>query len=107
MSSPDARKRLIAEARYELIPLKSLNDQIPHLPDGCSVSGTCSPTKGIQPTLQLSAELNGRGHHAGPHIAAGLVEGGDHVKKIAGSLNEHGVNDIFVVGGDPDPVGPY
>src|SRR3954465_10821742 len=107
MSSPDARKRLIAEARYELIPLKSLNDQIPHLPDGCSVSVTCSPTKGIEPTLQLSAELNGRGHHAVPHIAARLVEGRDHVEKIAASLNEHGLNEIFVVGGDPDPVGPF
>ncbi|HZX53179.1 MAG TPA: hypothetical protein VFE86_00790 [Ilumatobacteraceae bacterium] len=107
MSSPDARKRLIAEARYELIPLKSLNDQIPHLPDGCSVSVTCSPTKGIEPTLQLSAELNGRGHHAVPHIAARLVEGREHVEKIAARLNEHGVTEIFVVGGDPDPVGPY
>jgi methylenetetrahydrofolate reductase (NADPH) len=107
MSSPDARKRLIAEARYELIPLKSLNDQIPHLPDGCSVSVTCSPTKGIEPTLQLSADLNGRGHHAVPHIAARLVEGREHVEKIAARLNEHGVTEIFVVGGDPDPVGPY
>ncbi|HEY4610801.1 MAG TPA: hypothetical protein VIH06_16400 [Ilumatobacteraceae bacterium] len=107
MSSPDARKRLIAAARYEVVPLKSLNDQIPHLPDGCSVSVTCSPTKGIEPTLQLSAELNGRGHHAVPHIAARLVEGRDHVEKIAARLNEHGVNEIFVVGGDPDPVGPY
>jgi len=107
MSSPDARKRLIADARYEVVPLKSLNDQIPHLPDGCSVSVTCSPTKGIEPTLQLSADLDGRGHQAVPHIAARLVEGREHVEKIAARLNEHDVTEIFVVGGDPDPVGPY
>ncbi|MGZ7036399.1 MAG: hypothetical protein ACXVIQ_14410, partial [Ilumatobacteraceae bacterium] len=107
MSSPDARRRLIENARYELIPLKSLHDQIPHLPPGCSVSVTCSPTKGIEPTLELSAELNGVGHHAVPHIAARLVSGRDHVEKIAASLNEHAITEIFVVGGDPDPVGPY
>lgn len=107
MSSPDARHRLIANARYEVVPLKSLHNQIPHLPAGCSVSVTCSPTKGIEPTLELSAELNGAGHHAVPHIAARLVEGREHVEKIAARLNEHGLTEIFVVGGDPDPVGPY
>lgn len=107
MSSHDARRRLIEEARYELIPLKSMHDQIPHLPAGCSVSVTCSPTKGIEPTLELSAELNGGGHHAVPHIAARLVEGREHLEKIAARLNEHDITEIFVVGGDPDPVGPY
>jgi methylenetetrahydrofolate reductase (NADPH) len=36
-----------------------------------------------------------------------LVEGREHVEKIAARLNEHGITEIFVVGGDPDPVGPY
>jgi methylenetetrahydrofolate reductase (NADPH) len=107
MSSPDVRHRLIADARYEVVPMKSLHAQIPHLPAGCSVSVTCSPTKGIEPTLELSAELNGAGHHAVPHIAARLVEGREHVEKIAARLNEHGITEIFVVGGDPDPIGPY
>ena len=107
MSSHDARRRLIQSARYEVVPLKSLNDQIPHLPPGCSVSVTCSPTKGIEPTLELSARLNGDGHHAVPHIAARLVEGREHVEKIAARINEHAITEIFVVGGDPDPIGPY
>lgn len=107
MSSHDARHRLIQGARYELVPLKSLHNQIPHLPAGCSVSVTCSPTKGIEPTLELTAELNGAGHHAVPHLAARLVEGREHVEKIAARLDEYGITEIFVVGGDPDPVGPY
>jgi methylenetetrahydrofolate reductase (NADPH) len=107
MSSPDAHKRLIANARYELVPLKSLEDQIPHLPAGCSVSMTCSPTKGIEPTLDLAARLNGAGHHAVPHIAARLVEGREHVEKIAARLTEHEITELFIVAGDPDPVGPY
>ncbi len=107
MSSHDARRRLIENARYELVPLKSVHNQIAHLPVSCSVSVTCSPTKGIEPTLELSAELNGAGHHAVPHIAARLVEGREHVEKIAARLNEHDITEIFVIGGDPDPVGPY
>jgi methylenetetrahydrofolate reductase (NADPH) len=107
MSSHDARRRLIQAARYEVVPLKSLNDQLAHLPPGSSVSVTCSPTKGIEPTLELSARLNGDGHHAVPHIAARLVEGREHVEKIAARINEHAITEIFIVGGDPDPVGPY
>jgi methylenetetrahydrofolate reductase (NADPH) len=42
-----------------------------------------------------------------PHIAARLVEGREHVEKIAARINEHAITEIFVVGGDPDPVGPY
>jgi len=107
MSSHDVARRLIEAARYELVPLKSLHNQIPHLPPGCSVSVTCSPTKGIEPTLELAAELNGAGHHAVPHLAARLVESREHVEKIAARLDEHAITEIFVVGGDPDPVGPY
>src|SRR4051794_31211946 len=107
MSSHDKRRRLIETARYEIVPLKSLRDQLTSLPAGCSVSVTCSPTKGIEPTLELSAELNGAGHHAVPHIAARLVEGREHAEKIAARLDEHAITEIFVVGGDPDPVGPY
>jgi len=107
MSSHDARRRLIQAARYEVVPLKSLNDQLRHLPPGSSVSVTCSPTKGIEPTLELSAQLNRDDHHAVPHIAARLVEGREHVEKIAARINEHAITEIFVVGGDPDPVGPY
>ena len=107
MSSHDARRRLIEQARYEVVPLKSMHDQISHLPAGCSVSVTCSPTKGIEPTLEISAELNDAGHHAVPHLAARLVEGREHVEKIAARLHEFNITEIFVVGGDPDPVGPY
>jgi len=71
------------------------------------VSVTCSPTKGIEPTLELAAELNGAGHHAVPHLAARLVESREHVEKLAAKLDEYGITEIFVVGGDPDPVGPY
>lgn len=100
-------QKLIRAARYELIPLKSLNDQLAYLPADASVSLTCSPTKGVNVTLDLTAQLAAAGHHAVPHIAARLVEGPEHVEKIAARLAESGVTEVFIVGGDPDPVGPY
>ena len=103
----NAAHNLIRSARYELIPLKSLTEQLQYLPQGSSVSVTCSPAKGIEATLDLTADLLARGHHAVPHIAARLVEGQEHVEKIAARLAESNVSEIFIVGGDPDPVGPY
>ena len=40
--SPEARE-LVAHMRYELIPLKSLDQAIADLPHGAPVSVTCSP----------------------------------------------------------------
>jgi methylenetetrahydrofolate reductase (NADPH) len=103
----NASHHLISTARYELIPLKSVDGQLDFLPASASVSITCSATKGIGATLDLAAELARRGHHSVPHIAARLVEGREHVEKIAARLAECEISEIFVVGGDPDPVGPY
>ena len=56
MSAPSTPlQRLVAEARYEVVPMKNLEPQLPHLPEGCTVSVTCSPTKGQQTTLDLTA----------------------------------------------------
>ena len=45
------QRSLIADARYEVIPMKNLEPQIEHIPAGASVSVTCSPAKGQQATL--------------------------------------------------------
>ena len=47
-------RSLIADARYEVIPLKNLEAQLPHIPAGASVSVTCSFAKGQQTTLDLT-----------------------------------------------------
>jgi methylenetetrahydrofolate reductase (NADPH) len=104
---PSPTQHLIRNARYELIPLKSLAEQQHHLPAGCPVSVTCSPTKGVDPTIELAAELSRAGHHAVPHLAARLIADREHVEKIAARLDEAGIDEVFIVGGDPDPLGPY
>ena len=120
MSSPDGtspaprrpvaevRRALVTAARFEIVPLKSAEAQMAHLPPGCEVSVTCSPTKGIGPTIELAARLQASGHHAVPHLSARLVDDVDHVRRLAKACREHGFTEVFLVAGDvPTAVGQY
>ncbi|MEQ1874468.1 MAG: methylenetetrahydrofolate reductase [Ilumatobacteraceae bacterium] len=101
-------RNLIANARYEVIPMKNLESQIEHIPMDASVSVTCSPTKGQQATFDLTARLQDLGHNAVPHISARLVEDDVAVKRIAEFCRRQGLKEVFVVAGDaPTPVGKY
>jgi methylenetetrahydrofolate reductase (NADPH) len=99
---------LARRLRYELVPIKSVEQAIGELPAGAPVSVTCSPRGGLPATLDLTARLLDLGHDAVPHLAARLVEGRQHVARLAAWLRAHEVTAVFVVGGDADaPVGPY
>jgi len=101
-------RNLIANARYEVIPMKSLESQIPHIPASASVSVTCSPTKGLQATFDLTARLQDLGHNAVPHISARLVEDDVAVKRIGEFCRRQGLQEVFLVAGDAQtPVGKY
>ena len=101
-------RRLVAATRFELVPMKGIDDAIAALPESSSVSVTCSPTKGNAATLDLTVRLLDLGHHPIPHISARMVEGPDEVFKLAAWFREHGLRDLFVVGGDAEqPHGPY
>jgi len=107
VASPAVRA-LVAEVRYELVPLKSVDGAIDALPPGSPVSVTCSPTKGVDTTLELTARLIDLGHDAVPHLSARMVEGPTHVERIAAWLRDHGCEEVFVIAGDAAPPhGPY
>lgn len=98
----------IAHAHLELIPTPKAHLQFEHLPAHSTVSVTASPVKDLQATLDLAAQLIDLGHTVVPHLAARMVEGPDHVARIAAWIAGHGVRDVFIIGGDaPDPHGPY
>ena len=102
------QRRLIADARFELIPMKSVESQIEHIPAGSSISVTCSPAKGLDATLDLTARLVALGHHAVPHLSARLVHDRAHVARLAAFCAEHALSEVFLVAGDaPEPVGHY
>jgi len=96
------------DVRYELMPVTSAEPAIAQLPPASVVTVTCSPTKGIPATLDLAARVRDAGHVVVPHLAARLVEDRGAVNRLAAWLRSHGVNEVFVVGGDsPVPAGCY
>ncbi len=104
----DALASLVARLRYELVPMKSAEQALADLPKQVPVSVTCSPVKGLAATQDLTARLLDLGHDTTPHLSARMVEGPEHVARLARWLREHGVRAVFVVAGDAAaPIGPY
>ena len=102
------QRHLVAEARYELIPLKNVDAQIAFVPQGSSVSVTCSPAKGLQATLDLTSKILDQGYTAVPHFSARLTEDQAHVQRLAAYCRDKALNEVFLVAGDaPEPVGAY
>ena len=103
-----AVRRVVAATHYELVPLKNLDAQLPHLPSGARVSVTCSPVKGIGATLDLAERLQGMGLRVTPHIAARLVVDRAGVQALAGRFRALGLDEIFLIAGDEEaPSGRY
>lgn len=104
-----AMHRLLSTVRYEVIPTASIEGRVREtVPTGITVTVTASPTKGLEPTLDLVDRLAGAGYPVVPHISARLVTGRSHLVDIVDRLTGAGVRDVFVPAGDADPpVGPY
>ena len=101
------QRRLLEGMTYELIPLKNLADQSAHLPDGATVSVTCSPAKTIDDTFDLCAGYADKGFTVIPHLAARMVEGEEHVDRIVQRVRDIGIRRVFCIGGDAEPRGPF
>jgi methylenetetrahydrofolate reductase (NADPH) len=100
----------LSRIRWEIIPLKGIEDRLPHLPEGAAVTVTSSPAKGTDATLALAETLAQSRPDVTvvPHIAARLVRDRAHITELVGRLSDLGVQDIFVVAGDaPEPAGDY
>lgn len=101
-------RSLIADARYEVIPLKNLESQLEFIPKDASVSVTCSAAKGQQVTLDLTRRILDLGHMAVPHFSARLTEDEAAVRRLAEFCKVNGIREMFLVGGDPEvPAGKY
>lgn len=100
--------RSLERARFEIIPMKGVEEQLCHLPNDAVVTVTASPTKGIDATLALTERVVGRGLRAVPHLSARLFTGQAHVARVLDDLDRLGVVEVFVPAGDVEvPLGPY
>ena len=107
---PTARAALsavLADPIFELLPLKSIGDQIAHLPAGARVSVTASPAKGMDATLDWALRLQADGFRAIPHLSARMIASRDVLAGLLDRARDGGLTSTFVVGGDADEPGAY
>jgi methylenetetrahydrofolate reductase (NADH) len=104
----DTTVRLLENARYEVLPTPTIEDKLlEHVPVERTITVTASPSKGLEPTLDLTERLIGHGYVAIPHVAARMVRDKAELSEICERLTGKGVTRIFVPGGDADPPGAY
>ncbi len=101
-------KEDLQKSYMEIIPVPGIEDKLDSLPSDMYLAVTCSPTKGVEETLELSEKLIERGFKVTPHIASKCVSGEKHLEAIIKKLDELGIESIFVPGGDrPEPMGDF
>jgi methylenetetrahydrofolate reductase (NADPH) len=103
-----AMLRLLATIRYEVLPAPATEAKVvQHLPSDRVVTITCSPSKGLEHTLELTERLAGHGYPVVPHLAARMISGRAELAEIVDRLTGLGVTAVFVPAGDAEPVGQY
>ena len=95
-----ALKSLVADAKYELIPLSSALERASALPPGSKVTVTASPSHGIEATFDLAEAVAAMGHDVTPHLSAHMLRDRGHLAELLERSKRSGIHRIFVVGGD-------
>jgi methylenetetrahydrofolate reductase (NADH) len=102
-----ALRRLVAQAKYELIPLESVIAKAEALPEGSSVTVTASPSHGIEATFDVAEALQARGHDVTPHLSAHMIRDRAHLQELLDRARAAGMTKAFVVGGDARDRGVF
>jgi methylenetetrahydrofolate reductase (NADPH) len=98
----------VREAYVEIFPTDTIEQRLDVLEPGSYVAVTCSPTKGVEVTLDMSERIAERGFKVVPHVAAKMVKDEAHLREIMARLDDMPIISLFVPGGDaPKPVGKY
>ncbi len=98
----------VREAYMEIFPTNTIESKLDVLEPGSYVAVTCSPSKGVDVTIEMCARLAHRGFKVVPHVAARMVRNRKHLAEIIAQLNDLPIISIFVPGGDAEQlVGDY
>ena len=98
---------VVANAKYELIPLKNVRDQAAAVPPKSQVTVTASPQHGLEATLDVSEFVKSLGHEVTPHFSARMVRDRAHLTDLLARAKAIGLRRVFVVGGDAKDGGEY
>jgi methylenetetrahydrofolate reductase (NADPH) len=102
-----ALKALVAQPKYELIPLKNALEQADALPPRSLVTVTASPSHGIEATFDVAEDVAARGHDVAPHLSAHMIRGHKHLEELVARARAAGLRRAFVVGGDAKDRGEF
>lgn len=110
--TPRRMAGLLQQAYMEVIPTSTILDRLVHIPRHSYVSITCSPVKGLEPTLALVEKLRSlpeeRQLKLIPHVAARMVRDKGHLTEVLARLESARVESVFIPGGDAEkPAGSY
>lgn len=101
-------RRFVREANLEIIPLKKVDEKLAVVPKTTRLTITCSPKFGIERTLEHTQRACSAGYQVVPHLAARQVKDEAELRDIVKRLDDFGVTNIYVIGGDaPEPAGRY
>jgi methylenetetrahydrofolate reductase (NADPH) len=99
---------LVRSANIEVIPMKGTDAKLAAVPPTTTLTITCSPKFGLERTLEYTALAAKAGHKVIPHLAARQVKDEAELREFVGRVNDLGVTDMYVIGGDaPEPAGKF
>jgi methylenetetrahydrofolate reductase (NADPH) len=94
-------------ARFEVLPLKGIEEQAARLPRPVRLTVTCSPVRGPDHAVEVGARLRELGHAVTVHVAARMVRDRAHVDALLKRIGDAG-GDLFLIGGDVErSLGEY
>ena len=102
-----ALTEILARPKFELVPVRSVDQAIEQLPAEAVVTVTASPTRPIESTVELAIRLRRLGFPAVPHLAARMITDRSHLRSLLDRFEEAGVTGAFVIGGDAQEPGAY
>ena len=104
----EALRQSVRKAYMEVFPTSSVESKLDVLEPQSHIAITCSPTKGVDLTLDMAERLSERGFKVVPHIAAKMVRDDAHLREILQRLDDLPIVSIFVPGGDASkPIGKF
>jgi methylenetetrahydrofolate reductase (NADPH) len=89
--------------QYEVMPFGSAVQQAADLPERVRLTVTCSPKHGPDESIEVATKLHALGHGVTVHLAARMVRGPEHLDELLAKMQDAGLDDAFVIGGDATP----
>jgi methylenetetrahydrofolate reductase (NADPH) len=99
--------RLLKTAKLEILPFRSVLDELRLIDGGATLAVTASPAKPLEASVLLGAELRAAGFEVVIHLAARMVADRAHLARLLSSMRETDLARAFVIGGDASPAGEY